>query len=105
VYHQIFWFNYTISENYISTVLGPGAIILGKTYNYNMICGEGYKYGEYVQTHEKVDNTMRARNVSAICLRPLINRQGSFYYYSLITGPHLHRRKRTPLPMLDEVIT
>ena len=37
VYHQIFWFNYTISENYISTVLGPGAIILGKTYNYNMI--------------------------------------------------------------------
>ena len=85
VYQQVFWLNYTILENYISTVLDPGSIILGRTYNYNMICGEGSKYGEYVQTHGKTDNTMQARTVSTICLRPSGNRQGSFYYYILMT--------------------
>ena len=29
VYQQVFWFNYTVPENYISAVLGPGAIIIG----------------------------------------------------------------------------
>ena len=104
VYQQVYWFNFTIPENYISTILGPAAIVLGRTYDYNMICGPGTKYGEYVQTHEKTNNTMQARTVSAICLRPTGNTQGSFYYYSLLTGRRLHRRRRTSLPMPEEVI-
>ena len=47
---------------------------------------------------------MRARTVSAICLRPSGNTQGSFYYYILWTGRRLHRRRRTPLPVPQEVI-
>ena len=79
VYTMIFWYNFTIPEDYVSNTLGPGAIVLGHTYNYNALCGEGSKYGEYVQTHDKTTNTMRERTVSAICLRPSGNTQGSFY--------------------------
>ena len=57
-----------------------------------------------MQTRDKTDNTLRARTVSAICLRPTGNVQGSFYYYSLVTGRRLHRRRCTALPMPDEVI-
>ena len=99
VYGMVFWHNFTIPNDYISNTMGPGSIILGQRYDYNMLCGPGSKFGEYVQTHEKTTNTMRARTVSAICLRPTGNTQGSFYYYSLWTGRRLHRRRRTPLPM------
>ena len=66
VYNMIFWYNFTVPEDYISNTLGPGAIILGRTYDFNMICGEGTKYGEYVQTHKKTTNTMHAKTVSDI---------------------------------------
>jgi len=48
VYTMIFWYNFTIPEDYVSNTLGAGAIVLGLTYNYNALCGEGSKYGEYV---------------------------------------------------------
>ena len=47
---------------------------------------------------------MRKRTVGAVALRPSGNVQGSFYYYSLVTGRRLHRRRCTPLPMPQEVI-
>ena len=82
----------------------PGAIVTGHTYDYNHLCGEGSQFGTYVQMHEKTNNTMRERTVSAITLRPSGNIQGSFYYFSLQTGRRLHRRRCTPLPMPDEVL-
>ena len=104
VYGQTFWYNFTIPEDYISKTYGPGTLILGRTYDYTKLCGTGSSYGEYVQTHEKIDSTMKPRTVSAICLRPSGNQQGSFYYYSLNTGRRLHRRKATTLPMPQEII-
>ena len=104
IYCQLYWYNFTIPEDYVSDRLGPGAIVLGRTYDFNKLCGPGTRFGEYVQTHEDTDNTMRERTVGAITLRPSGNVQGCFYYYSLITGRRLHRRKCTALPMPDEVI-
>ena len=104
VYLAVFWYNCTISENYISDTMGPGSIVLGRTYDYNHLCGEGTKFGEFVQKHEKSNNTMDPRTVSAIYLRPTGNTQGSFYYNSLVTGRRLHRRRCTPLPMPQEAI-
>ena len=43
VYLQVFWYNYTIPENYISITLGSGTNILGRTYDYNHICGKGQR--------------------------------------------------------------
>ena len=104
VYAMVFWYNFRIPNDYISHNLGPGTIILGRTYDYNTLCGRGSRYGEYVQTHEKTTNTMRPRTVGAICMRPSGNTQGSFYHYSLLTGRCLHRRRRTPIPITQEVI-
>ena len=104
VYGQVLWYNFTIPEDYISHFMCPGSIMTGRTYDYNHLCGEGSQFGTYVQTHEKTDNTMRARTVSAITLRPSGNVQGSFYYFSLQTGRRLHRRRCTPLPLPDEVL-
>ena len=104
VYTMVFWFNYKIPDNYISNTLGTGSIILGRTYGYNKICGDGSKFGEYVQTHEETTNTMKAKTVSVIYLRPTGNMKGSFYYYRLWSGCQLHRRQRTPLPMSQEMI-
>ena len=104
VYCQTYWYNFTIPADYISDRLGLAAIMTGRTYDYNKICGEGTQFGEYVQTHESTDNTMRERTVGAITLRPSGNIQGAFYYYSLVTGRRLHRRKCTTLPMPQEVI-
>ena len=89
---------------YISKVLSPGAIVTGIIYDYNKLCGAGLQYGEYVRTHKKTDNTMRSRTVSAITLRPTGNPQGLFYYYSLVPGQRLTRRRCTPIIMPDEVI-
>ena len=47
---------------------------------------------------------MRARTVSAIYLQPTENTQDSFYYYILWTGCRLIRKRRTPLPMPQDVI-
>ena len=104
VYLQIYWINFFIPRDYISTTLSPGAIVTGSVYDYNKVCGPGSQYGEYVRTHEKTDNTMAARTVSAITLRPTANSQGSFYYYSLAPGRRLVRRRCTPIVMPDEII-
>ena len=48
VYDTIFWYNFTIPDNYIFNILGPGAIVLDRAYGYNMFCGQGLKFGECV---------------------------------------------------------
>ena len=104
VHAMILWYNFIILDDYISNALGPGAIILGRTYDYNILCEQGSKFEENVQTHEKTTINMLTRTVSVIYLRPSGNTQGSFYYYSLWTGFRLHMRRQTPLPMPQEVI-
>ena len=104
VYLQVYWVNLFIPRDYISTTLSPDAIITGRTYDYNMVCGPGSQFGVYVRTHESTDNNMAPRTVSAITLRPTANTQGSFYYYSLTTGRRLIRRTYTSIHMPDEVI-
>ena len=76
VYLQVFWILFFIPKDYISDVLSPGTIITGKTYDYNLLYGLGSQYRKYVRTHEKTHNTMNARTVSAITLRPTANTHG-----------------------------
>ena len=83
VYAMVFWHNFIIPEDYISTTLGLGTIVMGQTYNYKTLCKDGSKYSKYAQTYKKTTNTMRERTISVICLQPTGNTQGLFYYYSL----------------------
>lgn len=67
VYSQVYWFNFTIPESYIFTFIGLAAIIFSRIYDYDIICGQGSNYGEYMQMHKKTDNTMHTRTASVIC--------------------------------------
>ena len=70
--------------------------------NFNKHCR--YKFGEYVQMHEELDNTMVPRTIGALALRPMGNIQGSFYFFSLSTGRVIARNRATSLPMPEDII-
>ena len=41
IYLQIFWISFFVLRDYISDVLSPGAIVMGRSYDYNQLCGPG----------------------------------------------------------------
>ena len=96
--------HFFVQRGCTSDTLSPGSIITGQTYYYNMLCGTGLQFGQYVPTHEKTDNITNTRTVSAITLRPTANLNGSFYYYSMATGRRLIRRRCTSISIPDEII-
>jgi len=102
VKQAVFWRNSFPPEDGISDGLSPRAIITGIGIDFNRHCK--FEFGEYVQTHEEHDNSMGARTVGAIAMRPTGNLQGSHYFFSLATGRILNRTRATKLPMPSEVI-
>ena len=101
VYGMTFWYNFTIPKDYIFNILGPGAIILGRTHDYNILCGQGVEIWRIRANTREKNKPYTCQN---IYLRPSGDTLGSFYYYSLWAGLRLHRRRQTPLPMSQKVI-
>jgi hypothetical protein len=97
-----FWMNAFPKPDGISTTISPRTIITGRHVDYQKHCK--IEFGEYVQTHEEHDNTMRPRTIGAISLRPTGNAQGTHLFYNLNTGRVIARNKWTALPMPIEVI-
>jgi UPF0288 family protein (methanogenesis marker protein 3) len=62
-----------------SQTLSPRTIFTGLHIDYTKHCRVAF--GQYAQTHEKHDNSMEARTVGAIALRPAGNEQGSYYFF------------------------
>jgi hypothetical protein len=60
----------------ISQTMSPRSITTGLDVDYNKHCR--IEYGQYVQTHEKHDNSMVTRAVGALALRPTGNQQGGY---------------------------
>ena len=102
VYYCTFWLNSFPNESGVSETLSPRTIVTGESIDYTKHCK--LEFGEYVQTHEEHDNTMVARTVGAIALRPTGNYQGSYVFYSLNTGRTIVRNQWTSIPMPEEVI-
>jgi len=88
VYAMTFWLNVFPKKNGVSDTLSPRAIITGQDLDFNKHCV--LEFGEYVQTHEISDNTMRPRTIGAIALRPTGNAQGGYYFMSLNTGRRIN---------------
>ena len=101
VFLSVFWMNAFPHKLGISQTLSPRPLVTGLGINYAKHCR--IEYGQYVQTHEKHDNTMTPRTIGAIALRPTGNQQGGYYFYSLMSGQRLHRTHWTELPMPAEV--
>ena len=80
----------------------PRELITGVAIDYLKHCT--LEYGAYAQVHEEHDNSMAARTVGAIAMRPTGNVQGGYWFYSLNTGRMLNRNNWTELPMPADVI-
>ncbi|GAX11354.1 hypothetical protein FisN_22Lu047 [Fistulifera solaris] len=102
VYFNVFWLNCFPPRDGVSDTLSPRVLISGQQIDYTKHCQ--LEFGEYVQTHEKHDNSMAPRTVGALALRPTGNAQGSYFFFSLATGKRLHRNRWTKVAMPDEVI-
>jgi hypothetical protein len=101
VFLNMFWINAFPHCLGVSQTLSPRTIVTSLGVNYTKHCR--VEYGQYVQTHEKHDITMKARTVGALALRPTGNQQGGHYFYSLMSGQRHHRTHWTELPMPAEV--
>jgi hypothetical protein len=101
VFLQVFWLNALPRRLGVSQTLSPRTVVTGFGVDYKKHCR--IEYGQYVQTHEKQDNTMTTRTIGALALRPTGNQQGGYYFCSLMSGQRLHRTHWTELPMPAEV--
>jgi hypothetical protein len=89
IFLSVFWLNAFPHRLGVSKTLSLRTIVTGLVIGYAKHCR--VEYGQYVQTHEKHDNTMALRTIGALALRPTGNQQGGYYFYSLVTGQCLHR--------------
>ena len=101
VFQSIFWVNAFTHKHGIYKTISPRTIITGKTIDYNSHFR--IKFGQYVQTHEKHDNSMMPRTIGTIALRPTGNKQGGYFFYSLLSGEKIHRTHWTDVPMPEDV--
>jgi hypothetical protein len=101
VFLSVFWVNAFPHKFGVSQTLSPRTIVTGLGIDYDKHCR--VEYGQYVQTHEKDDDTMTPRTIGALALRPTGNQQGGYYFYSLMSGQQLHRTHWMELPMPAEV--
>jgi hypothetical protein len=90
VYFSVFWLNSFPARDGISETLSPRALVTGQQIDYNKHCK--LEFGLYVQTHEKHDNSMDARTIGALALRPARNAQGGYFFMNLNTGKKITRR-------------
>jgi hypothetical protein len=88
----------------ISTQYSPRELILRTRLMYKQHCNA--LFGSYCEVHEdnQPTNTMASRTTPAICCGPTGNLQGSYFFFSLVTGLLIKRRKWTELPVPDAVI-
>jgi hypothetical protein len=101
VFLSIFWLNAFPHRLGVSQTLSPRMIVTGLHIDYTKHCQVAF--GQYVQTHKKHNNSMEARTIEALALRPTGNAQGGYYFYSLMSGQRIHRTRWTELPMPAEV--
>jgi hypothetical protein len=80
VFLSIFWLNAFPNCLGISNTMSPRTIVTGLTIDFEKHCR--IEYGQYVQTHEKHDNSMATRTVGAIAMRPAINRVATIFIVS-----------------------
>jgi hypothetical protein len=94
VFMSVFWLNAFPHMHGISRTLSPRTIVTGKHIDYKTHCR--IEFGQYVQTHEKYNNSMDSRTIGALALR-------GYFFYSLVTGQRLQRTHWIELPMPDSV--
>ena len=102
LYFVFHWLNAFPVKSGVSETLSPAVIMTARSPDYKKHCKE--KFGSYVQTHEEDQprNSLKAKTIGAITLRPDNSQQAGYWFMNLNTGKRIHRRSWTPIPMPDE---
>ena len=82
------WLNDFPQKRGISKVYSPWAIILGQHKDLHKI--SLLETGQYVEVHEKSDNTMKSRTQIASYVQPLGNNQGGKYLMQIRNRELVH---------------
>ncbi len=98
------WLNNMPSATGISTQFSPRELVLQTRLKYKQHCRA--PFGSYCKVHEDNDptNSMAPRTTPAICVGPTGNLQGSYFFFSLVTGQIIRRCLWSELPVPDAVI-
>ena len=97
-----FWLNVFPRKGGISKTYGPRAILLGTVIDYARHCQ--LETGQYVEIHEKTNNTMKWRTEAALYLYPSGNAQGGAYYIKISNGERVHRNRFTVILIPEDVV-
>ena len=105
IYHVVLWLNAFPSKSGISETLSPRKIVLRHKLDFKKHCKA--PFGSYCEAHNEPapTNNMASRSTPSIVLGPTGNLQGTYKFFSLITGKKIKRRHLTRYPMPDSVIT
>ena len=84
--------------------ISPIKKLTNRDIDYDAYCK--LEFGDYVQANEEnsVTNSMKARTFPAICLGPVKNLQGSYYFMNLTTFSVVKRRAWVKMPLPNEII-
>jgi len=104
VHTYVKWINAFPLKGGMSRMMSPRTIMTGTQPNYKSDCR--LAFGAYVQAHQEPSpsNSQEACTVSAICLGPSGNIQGSFEFLNLTTSRKIMHRSWNALPKPQEVI-
>ncbi len=88
----VMWLNNFPSATSIFSTFSPRDLILWNCLDYNKHCRT--PFGAYCETHieNSPTNSMAPCSIPSICLGPTGNLQGSYYFFSLVTGKIIKRR-------------
>jgi hypothetical protein len=98
------WLNNFPSATGISNQFSPREIILCHRLKYKQHCCT--PFGAYCEVHKDNDptNSMQSQSTPAICLDPTGNLQGTYHFFSLVTGMLIKHCRWTELQVLQSVI-
>jgi hypothetical protein len=104
IYHVVLWLNAFPSKSGISETLSPRKIVLRHNLDFKRHCRA--PFGSYCKAHDEPEptNNMVLRSTPSIVLGPTGNLQGTYKFFSLVTGKKIKRRRLTRYPMPDSVI-
>lgn len=102
VHAKTFYKNAVPALDGVSNTISPREIVTQQRIHYDRHCC--LMFGQYVQTHEEHDNTLKSRTIGAIAMRPTGARQGRYFFFSLETGRLISRNHWTETVMPKEVI-
>ena len=88
----------------ISTQYSPQELVLRTRLKYKQYFRA--PFGSYCEVHEdnQPTNSMASHTTPAICCGPTGNLQGSYFFFSLVTGLLIKHRKWSELPVPNAVI-